>query len=205
MYVKQLNRGRPAERERLSRQAQLTNESFQRNHSLFFRPASNLRASQRSTRSLMPGTNSPLMWRCGSRQLSGCFHFCLSSSIGCVCANDEARQSPVLLETHQAHLQPLHCCLLRADLTVKLCGSRYEVNPTANPIVALMNASFTPIRRHLFFQSPTSYSAGASKSNRQNSERQDEWGAKTEVAPHIGLGLNRFLGALTKDPFLKLG
>ena len=34
-----------------------------------------------------PALNIPLTWPCGSRQISGCSHFCQSSSIGCLSAN----------------------------------------------------------------------------------------------------------------------
>ena len=44
-------------------------------------PASNLGASQSSTRLLMSGVNIQLTWPCGSRQISGCFQFCQSSSV----------------------------------------------------------------------------------------------------------------------------
>src|SRR5208282_179812 len=52
-----------------------------RDHTLFFRPASNLGDSQQRTRRVMPGMNIQLTWPCGSRQISGCFHFCQSSSV----------------------------------------------------------------------------------------------------------------------------
>ncbi len=58
-----------------------------RDHALFFRSASNLGASQSSTRSVNPGTNIQLMWPDGSRQIFGCCHSCHSSSIGCLSAN----------------------------------------------------------------------------------------------------------------------
>ncbi len=52
-----------------------------RNHTLFFRPASNLGDSQQRTRRVTPSVNIQLMWPCGNRQISGCFHFCQSSSV----------------------------------------------------------------------------------------------------------------------------
>ena len=68
--------------------SQPVNELCQgRNHALFSRPASNLGASQSSTRSVNPGTIIQLMWPYGSRQISGCCDFCQSSSMGCLSAN----------------------------------------------------------------------------------------------------------------------
>jgi hypothetical protein len=43
-----------------------------------------------------------------------------------------------------------------------------------------------------FFQSQTSYSAGAAESDRQNSEREDEWSTKADVAPKFVSDFNRF-------------
>ena len=64
------------------------NEFCQRRYrALFCRPASNLGASQRRTPPIKPRTNCALTWPCGNRQISGCCHFCQSSSIACTSAH----------------------------------------------------------------------------------------------------------------------